>query len=581
MQVNEFPTRLSESDVHTPLIECMAGYIIQHMDGVTTSSPTIDVTCDVDATLGYAEYNLIATQATCEPCTPVENAALDAAYTCTSLNDSRVTACAEGYARLIGGEGESDSCVEDNWTGCAELIDAIQDDRAVCTTASDFRLPSCAGAPGDCNNVEKIASLARNLTTEYIPQCAAQYAALAAADDLANFTEYLQAEIRAPLLEVYPNGCEEGRTDEFIDLYNCISLVDGLNHTRPCSTPGYSAPVFRSPPPYSCSASCARTWEQVAENCGATLNASIASSDKLTTIAETCGAELASPGWPGTYDSPRVFQDVIVPLGLRVTSPHPALPADALLHLPAAAYLAQLLLRFGSSVVLTSISNTSEAPAYLSPQRTSLTRVGLSVEVLDDATVQSTAMELSDSSVHGADVLAIRPEFRSLPSALGLWRPGDQTDPEVVQASQGLFCASDTVEQSVTQCDGMGGDICFYACSPGHVKSGAHVCNGNFSSPEAGVFEGGACEVELSLAPSVRTTMSLGNLNSSTCATPVNGTMPCGKAAIQAMLGEQFGPSSEVVNFQQEATFELAVPLSVEEFNETTPEGRAALYKVK
>merc|ERR1711988_1121018 len=102
----------------------------------------------------------------------------------------------------------------------------------------------------------------------------------------AAFNAYMQAEILAPLHEEYPNACD-GKTNEFVELYNCISLVDDLNHTVPCST-GYSTPVFQPPPAYSCSASCARTWEQVVVNCAATLNASIANSEKLEAIAEAC-----------------------------------------------------------------------------------------------------------------------------------------------------------------------------------------------------------------------------------------------------------------------------------------------------
>jgi hypothetical protein len=530
----------------------------------------------VNATLGYAEYQLMETMATCERCAPVENAAEDAVYTCTLPNDSRVSACAEGYARVVGGDGESDSCVADKWTGCVELIDAIQDDRAVCTSPADFQLPACAGMRGDCSDVDRISSYTTNITTHYVQQCARYYTATTASDK-ENFTAYLQAEILAPLREEYPNACE-GHTDAFIELYNCVALADDLDHTVPCG-PDYSTPTFHVPPPFSCSPSCARTWEQVAENCAATLNATISGSETLQTIAHACDEKLSQSNWQGTHDTPRVFVDVTVPLQ-RQGIPHPRLPEGALVDLPTAAYLAQLLLRFGSSVVVMSATNVSRATAATQAV-VSLKTLGISVEVTSDATVASVAMDMLDSSLHASVVRAIRYEFRSLPSSLGRWIPGDEMQPTVTESSRGLFCASNTPIQSVTQCDGQGGDICSYVCTDGYAKSGSHICNGNFSSPHAGMFVGGSCELQLNLEPSVSTTMSLGNIASSVCRTPVNGIPPCGKAAVESMLAAQFGDGSEIVNFRQVASFELSVPLAVEKFNKTNAEGRAAIYKIK
>jgi len=240
-----------------------------------------------------------------------------------------------------------------------------------------------------------------------------------------------------------------------------------------------------------------------------------------------------------------------------------------------------LLLRFGSSIIVTSTSNVSQATADSSQAVVSLKTLGLSVEVTDDTTVASVAMDMLDSALHATAVAAIRDEFRSLPSAQGRWIPGDELQPTVTESSIGLFCASNTPIQSDTQCDGQGGDICGYGCAEGYAKSGAHICNGNFSSPYAGMFVGGRCDLQLNPEPSVSTTMSLGNIDGSVCATPVDGRLPCGKVAFESMLATQFGDDTEIVNFQQVASFELSVPLSVEEFNETTPEGRAAIYKLK
>ena len=108
------------------------------------------VSCITNVAAGYAEFHLNATQATCAPCTPVEHAAADAVYTCTSRNDSRITGCADGYARVIGGAGSADACKADTWTGCVELIAAVQDPAAVCTSPTDFQDPTCAGC--DCDN---------------------------------------------------------------------------------------------------------------------------------------------------------------------------------------------------------------------------------------------------------------------------------------------------------------------------------------------------------------------------------------------------------------------------------------------
>jgi len=77
------------------------------------------------------------------------------------------------------------------------------------------------------------------------------------------------------------------------------------------------------------------------------------------------------------------------------------------------------------------------------------------------------------------------------------------------------------------------------------------------------------------------TTMSLQNINGTACATPVDGTPPCGKVAFETMLAADFGDNTKIVNFEQVASFQLSVPLPFDDFNETKPEGRAAMYKVK
>ena len=52
-----------------------------------------------------------ASTPTCSLCTGnVINAASKATYTCTTADESRVSACAAGYFKTIGGSGVADSC---------------------------------------------------------------------------------------------------------------------------------------------------------------------------------------------------------------------------------------------------------------------------------------------------------------------------------------------------------------------------------------------------------------------------------------------------------------------------------------
>merc|ERR1711871_1692443 len=110
--------------------------------------------------------------------------------------------------------------------------------------------------------------------------------------------------------------------------------------------------------------------------------------------------------------------------------------------------------------------------------------------------------------------------------------------------SLGIFCSSNTLRQSTTQCNGQGGEECQFSCTEGYEESGLHVCNGNFTSPHAGMFIGGTCTPQLNLAPSVQTTMGLENIDGSVCAEPVEGERPCTKAAVQRMLVAQFGDAT-------------------------------------
>ena len=47
----------------------------------------------------------------CASCTTVDHAIADATYTCTSASDSRVSACAAGYEKVVGGDQAADTCV--------------------------------------------------------------------------------------------------------------------------------------------------------------------------------------------------------------------------------------------------------------------------------------------------------------------------------------------------------------------------------------------------------------------------------------------------------------------------------------
>lgn len=76
---------------------------------------------------------------TCPACTGVTNAAAGATYTCTSAADSRVSGCASGFYKLPGGPGAADVCPP-----CTTISDVVDGATYTCTTAVDSRVSACA-----------------------------------------------------------------------------------------------------------------------------------------------------------------------------------------------------------------------------------------------------------------------------------------------------------------------------------------------------------------------------------------------------------------------------------------------------
>ena len=112
---------------------------------LSCSNGTASGCLEANCTPGYHSYSS-ATQS-CAPCTPVPNASVGAAHTCTSASDSRVSGCAVGHY-LDAGTGlgrrrlQSGSCYVD----------------ADCTTPESCdRNPSVCPTPEDCSCDEYVS----------------------------------------------------------------------------------------------------------------------------------------------------------------------------------------------------------------------------------------------------------------------------------------------------------------------------------------------------------------------------------------------------------------------------------------
>jgi hypothetical protein len=65
-------------------------------------------------------------------------------YSCTSTQDSKVSACATGFVRKPGTIGSTaDSCVPEDWAGCDALLSALVTGSQVCVKPTDFAAPRC------------------------------------------------------------------------------------------------------------------------------------------------------------------------------------------------------------------------------------------------------------------------------------------------------------------------------------------------------------------------------------------------------------------------------------------------------
>merc|ERR1712166_656441 len=80
---------------------------------------------------------------TCTACTAVDNALTGATYTCTSAEDSDVSACAAGYwedpAESTSNTDKADVC-----TACTAVDNALTGATYTCTSAEDSDVSACA-----------------------------------------------------------------------------------------------------------------------------------------------------------------------------------------------------------------------------------------------------------------------------------------------------------------------------------------------------------------------------------------------------------------------------------------------------
>ena len=71
-------------------------------------------------------------------CTSIMDAEDEATYTCTTASDSRVSACAAGFYRIVGSSGESDTCQQ-----CITHEGASETAEYICTSDTDSQVDEC------------------------------------------------------------------------------------------------------------------------------------------------------------------------------------------------------------------------------------------------------------------------------------------------------------------------------------------------------------------------------------------------------------------------------------------------------
>jgi len=100
------------------------------------SDATVASCSDGTCADGYHTYQSGSNPSCIGTCTTVDNAEVDATYTCSDATDSRVSGCADGYFLTVGGAGELDTCTE-----CDPVAHAVA---VTCMEAGNSRASACA-----------------------------------------------------------------------------------------------------------------------------------------------------------------------------------------------------------------------------------------------------------------------------------------------------------------------------------------------------------------------------------------------------------------------------------------------------
>ena len=113
------------------------------------SSSNLEASCECsDVEDSHPQVQAQGSNAKCNACRAVPNAAADAVTTCTGREDSRVAApensphpsgCAGGFYRVAGGAGRTDQCLE-----CAAVAFTRPGEAVDCTSATDSSLASAS-----------------------------------------------------------------------------------------------------------------------------------------------------------------------------------------------------------------------------------------------------------------------------------------------------------------------------------------------------------------------------------------------------------------------------------------------------
>ena len=135
---------------------------VQTCSAVTNAATDAALTCTSDSDSRITQcanghYKQAASSSgqpdTCPPCSPVTNAAADAIISCTNVSDSQITQCAPGYEKTAASAGGADTCTScsagkysDTTTG--ECSNATHTTKTDCTTAGETWTPKCVNCDG-------------------------------------------------------------------------------------------------------------------------------------------------------------------------------------------------------------------------------------------------------------------------------------------------------------------------------------------------------------------------------------------------------------------------------------------------